>query len=442
MSTQPKTAARSTGPAVSRREFLKTSGGMVLAASPLGPLLQKATAQTGGVRLQLTRNLSVAVHPIEGRQWQTPVATHNGDIYLAYVDPQLRTVVTRVSQGGGQQTGVVLANTVNDSHNLPSLGIDANGFIHVAYNMHGARNDPWQYSVSRNPEDPRSFTSIGPTNPRVIPGRGVTYPQFFRDREGVLYAAARNTVGRARDPGWRGFMVARYNAGSQRWTMLGGTNYRYGERVLFWNNSGRTGFAGTNIFYQEYQGKVFFDANNRMHLSVDTFINPGDRASHILYAFSDNQGDTWFRAEGQRITSLPITAQTASVVEAASRGIFEGPTFPGADSNGRPVVNYRQSQSGPIFIERFEGGRWVRLPVQNQNIAHGPFLTDLSGTFFDFTSRGIQRSATGSNYQLFSATVGDVPNLTYDNHHLVQSNQIRYRAIVGNQAQVFTARFS
>jgi hypothetical protein len=235
-------------------------------------------------------------------------------------------------------------------------------------------------------------------------------------------------------------MVARYNAGSQRWTMLGGTDYRYGQRVLFWNNSGRR-VSRSSIFYQEYQGKLFFDANNRMHLSIDTFINPGERASHILYAFSDDQGDTWFRAEGERITSLPITAQTASVVETASRGIFEGPTFPGVDSNGRPVVNYRQSQSGPVFIERFEGGRWVRLPVQDQNRAHGPFLTDLSGTFFDFVNGGILRSATGSNFQLFSATTGDVPNLTYDNHFLVEANELRYRAIVGNQAQVFTARF-
>jgi hypothetical protein len=308
--------------------------------------------------------------------------------------------------------------------------------------MHGNANDPWQYSVSRNPEDPRSFTSIGPTNPRVIPGRGITYPQFFRDREGVLYAAARNTVGRARDPGWRAFMVARYNARSQRWTMLGGTNYRYGQRVLFWNNSGRTGVARSDIFYQEYQGKLFFDATNRMHLSIDVYIAPGEPASHILYAFSDDQGDTWFRAGGERITSLPITAQTASVVEAASRGRFEGPTFPGVDRNGRPVVNYRQSVSGPVFLESFQGNQWRMRPVQDQNRAHGPFLTDLSGTFFDFVSGGILRSTNfGANWQSFSATVGNVVNLTYDNHHLVASNQIRYRAIVGNQAQVFTARF-
>jgi hypothetical protein len=385
--------------------------------------------------------LSVNVSNIEGAAWQTPVATHNGNIYLAYVDPQLRTVVTRLSQGGGQQTGVVLSQTVNDGHNVPSLGIDSRGFIHVAYNMHGNANDPWQYSVSRNPEDPRSFTSIGSTNPRVIPGRGITYPQFFRDREGVLYAAARNTVGRARDPGWRAFMVARYNAGSQRWTMLGGTNYRYGQRVLFWNNSGRTGIARSNIFYQEYQGKLFFDSNNRMHLSIDVYINPGEPASHVVYAYSDNQGDTWFRADGGRITSLPITAETASVVEAASRGRFEGPTFPGVDSNRRPLVQYRESTTGPVFVERFAGNRWARVSVPDQNRARGPFLTLLNGRVIDFTSRGILTSQIlDGNSQSLSATVGEIANLTYDNHFLTEANQVRYRAIVGNQAQVFTAR--
>jgi len=42
---------------------------------------------------------------------------------------------------------------------------------------------------------------------------------------------------------------------------------------------------------------------------------------------------------------------------------------------------------------------------------------------------------------LLSATVGEVQNLTYDNHLLVEANELRYRAIVGNQAQVYTARF-
>ena len=75
----------------------------------------------------------------------------------------LRTVVRQGKRGADDNwTWIVktIENRTLDSpwHTVPSIAVDHQNFVHVAYNMH---NMPWQYSVSRQPGSLDAFDFRG-----------------------------------------------------------------------------------------------------------------------------------------------------------------------------------------------------------------------------------------------------------------------------------------
>ena len=143
---------------------------------------------------------------VTGGDWQTPVVTYNNAIYFVYVTQQLKTMIIKKASDGHISKNVVFEETDSDPwHNGASVGIDCNGYIHVAGNMHYSPfNHPqtgnsfyryaWQYVVSNKPEDISSFTFVGNDESRTIPGTWITYPSFARDLNGVLFIAFRHRV--------------------------------------------------------------------------------------------------------------------------------------------------------------------------------------------------------------------------------------------------------
>jgi len=140
--------------------------GLVL--SILLPVIAGAvSAETPVETMLITKEMEFPAHQVNLGDFQSPLVTLNGRIYLVWVDDQLRTRIAKKAPDGTITTNVIFDETDPDPyHNEASVGIDRDGYIHVVGNMHNSpygrpHNDnpyykhPWQYKVSNRPEDTR-----------------------------------------------------------------------------------------------------------------------------------------------------------------------------------------------------------------------------------------------------------------------------------------------
>lgn len=403
-------------------------------------------AQAASPPETLEAKQGMAFSAYDAVHWQTPITTYNGNVYFAWVDKQLRTMIAKETPDGKVTTNVILSKSDADhNHSLPSLAVDKHGYIHVAYNMHQSRwkegDTRWQYKVSDRPEDISAFTYVGDTE-RTIPGHFITYPSFVKDNNGELYVSFRHRTpgdGQLQVVGSQGLAIAKYDVSSKRWSMLGGTSYPRGEKTFFWSNSTRQK-QGKGPGYHGYRAKIFFDRNNRMHISWDVFIEPGDWTSHIMYAYSDDGGNTFKKANGQTISPLPITPQNGDVVEAAPRGIYWTRTYVGVTKDGRPIVSFEDVGSNSYY-KVWNGDSWgtkKELPASRPAL----FFTDANGVMTAVDdgkfSRSWDEGETWKSYQMDMSSESTALDVEY----LKQSGALRFQTQVGDTIKVLTARFS
>ena len=379
--------------------------------------------------------------------WQSAIKTHNRNIYFVWIDKQLRTMIAKKTPNGKISTNVILNKTDNNKHHtLPSLGIDKNGYIHVVYNMH---HTDWLYKKSNKPEDISSFSFIGGKNshPEGIPGIKITYPAFVTDNNGELYLTFRHRVEPKGKwgPGNQGIGISLYNTKTKKWNMLGGTNYLHGTKTFFWSNTGRKRINKAHVSgYQAYRAKIFFDRSNRMHISWDVFIKPGDGASHIMYAYSDDGGKTFSKANGNKITNLPITPNNGDIVESSTKGIYPTHTHVGVLSNGMPMVSFRDKSKPKgknAFYKIWNGSSWgnrKELPATYP----ANFITDANGIITVVSNNKLLRSSDNGNSWV-SYPIKIISSTTsIDYAFLASTNKLRFQTKDGNKIKFYTVDFS
>ncbi len=233
-----------------------------------------------------------------------------------------------------------------------SVAVDTDGYIHITGGMHNAPSPgnfipgSWErmgastdfthddypailYWISREPGDITSMKFVGQrANPRLVPvPHGMNYMNFAQDNHGELYL-----YGRIHVQGMQSWGLYRYDTGAQRWRAVGGfapdvktefpewadEHIRFGcdwlalptmrwrhdhphNRVLAW--------ARQPHFYNYIRGwGVKFDRANRMHVQVPLFgfDEQYHNANRELYAWSDDGGQTFHRADGTPV-ALPLT---------------------------------------------------------------------------------------------------------------------------------------
>jgi hypothetical protein len=405
-------------------------------------------ATTAALQETLELEQEMAFPAYEAVHWQTPVTTYNGSIYFTWVDNQMRTMIAKKTPDGKVTTSVILAKSDRDkNHSLPSVAVDKNGYIHVVYNMHQSRwqegDIGWQYKVSDKPEDISSFTFVGDDPDRTIPGKYITYPAFTKDRNGNLYVTFRHRThpdGNYGFDGSQGIGIAKYDVDSKRWRMLGGSDYKYGVKTFFWSDSSMH-LENVKAGYQGYRPKLFFDRNNRMHVSWDVFIAPGEEASHIMYAYSDDGGKTFKKANGQTISSLPITPQNGDIVEQAPRGIYDTRTYVSVTPDGRPVVSFKDRSVDKSYYKIWNGDSWGRkkeLPVDYP----ANFIVDSDGVMTAIDDRSFNRRLVSEEEPWTSyEMINHGESTVIDDEYLKQTDQLRFQTHIGDTVKVFTARF-
>ncbi len=291
----------------------------------------------------------------------TSVSTFNGNTYFVWVDSDRRPQITKITSSGNTTVQLDPGNDYqvhNDGHYKFSLGIDKNGYIHVMGGMHNhsvntTANLPSRYHgsyimywVSDDPEDISSFTFVGNDEDRSVIGFGFSYCAFVNDIDMELFMSCRmkvHTGGHA--PGEMGVGLFRYNASTQSWTALGGlapSTPTAEFKCILWENNGHAGT--TNNFYQAFGRTLKIDANNRMHFA-STINNDNSEAepTHAVYAYSDDGGQTFYRADGSTIASLPMRVDSGTNQADIVEGPIEDAGLHAAvvwDKNGVPAVSY------------------------------------------------------------------------------------------------------
>jgi hypothetical protein len=233
-----------------------------------------------------------------------------------------------------------------------SVALDQQGYIHLIGGMHnqpnprdfipgsweqiGAsreyRNDRYPsvlYWVSKNPGDITSFEFVGTRdNPRNIPVmHGMNYMNFVQDLQGVLYL-----YGRIYIQGVQSWGLYRYDPLMRQWTGLGGFPPDVKKEFPVWADEFIQRCADSSSLeslrwrHDHPQGRVLawsrqahfynycrsawgirFDQTNRMHVQLPLF-GFDDRNCNVsseLYAWSDDGGRTFHRADGSAV-GLPL----------------------------------------------------------------------------------------------------------------------------------------
>lgn len=180
---------------------------------------------------------------------------------------------------------------VADSHNTFAHGVDVNGRVIVAGNMH---ENPMRAAYTTNPNDLTAWTVIPPKDATQDQ---CTYVSFFTALDGTLYRY------------WRDGAATQGNVFYDRWNP---TTLVFENQVTFMNGvvSGEGPYPWRIAVSREGKWGVWFCW--RAEAGADT-------NNDFCYVESVDNGATWRRADGTPQT-VPITHANAQVVVAAQTG--------------------------------------------------------------------------------------------------------------------------
>jgi len=288
----------------------------------------------------------------------------------------------------------------NDGHHKSSIGIDRDGYLHIATDMHNYPNvttdailpDRYKsktimYFRSNSPYNASSWTFYGGSASTSIDGRSFNNVKFVNDNNGLLYAVYRLEVHASYRQGVRGLGIAKYDETTQNWTELGAIPAPYSndygsfvpdKKCVIWANGGNQG----NAAYQTFYSTVYFDSQNRMHLAAELCAVKYDSGIYydtVLYTYSDDGGTTWKKANGNALT-LPVTPHTGSsqgdlIVSAEPLpGITAQTAKVATDDNDRPIVIYHKVND-QAYLRAWNGTSWgdPTTPVSNYTPTPTPY---------------------------------------------------------------------
>lgn len=220
--------------------------------------------------------------------------------YVIYYDSDLHVTLARRDLTSNAIQKIVFPEIVRnptDTHNNSVLGVSyEDGRLHLSFDHHG---QPLRYRVSEPgfvtaPPATISLADFEPAGPLIPPGAGlekaVTYPRFVNTPDGGLIFYFRDgTSGNGE------LYQHRYDATTGDWTREGPLFSRAGTYAPWNNETNRSG----------YEHDILFDADGRLHLSWTWRETPTWESNHdINYAYSDDDGRTWFNDSGTLVGDL------------------------------------------------------------------------------------------------------------------------------------------
>ncbi|WP_338764127.1 BNR repeat-containing protein [Massilia sp. METH4] len=231
--------------------------------------------------------------------------------FIAFYDAEGRVVLGKRRLGASQWelAPTQYRGNVRDAHNSISIGLDATGVLHVAFDHH---NGPLRYARGVAPH----ALALGAEEPMTgRDERSVTYPEFHPLAGGAMLFLYRDG-----GSGRGNLVVNRYDPSSRRWTRL--------------HDNLISGEGRRNAYWQ-----AAVDGQGTVHVSWTWRESPDVASNHdIAYARSRDGGVTWEDSTGRRL-ALPVTEATAEVAARVPRNSeLINQTAMAADGAGRPYI--------------------------------------------------------------------------------------------------------
>ena len=282
------------------------------------------------------------------------LVTFKQNQYTAYYDADGYMVIGKRKLGSEHwelQRSQYKGN-VTDAHNVISLMVDGEGYLHVAFDHHG---QPLNYCRSTAPES----LVLGEKEPMTGKDEAdVTYPEFYRLSTGDLLFVYRSGAS-----GRGNLVLNRYNLKQRKWQRV--------QDVLI------DGEGQRNAYWQ-----LYVDAKDVIHLSWVWRETWMVETNHDLcYARSYDKGKTWLRADGSAY-SLPINAANAEYAfRIPQNSELINQTSICADSKGNPcIATYWRSQGEKVPQYRIvwhDGKEWSTRQISSRTT---PFSLSGVGT--------------------------------------------------------------
>ena len=284
----------------------------------------------------------------------SPLVT-DGDVqYISYYDADGFLTLGKRKVNDSQWTlhRTQYQGNVADAHNVISMAVDGDGYLHVAFDHHG---NPLNYCRSTAP----GSLSLSDKEPMTGDNESdVTYPEFYQLSGGDLLFAYRSGAS-----GRGNLVINRYNRDTRTWTRI--------QDVLIDGEDER------NAYWQ-----LCVDESGVIHLSWVWRETWMVETNHDLcYARSADGGKTWQKSNGETY-ALPIrqdNAEYACRIPQNSELINQ--TAMTTDAKGNPyIATYWREQGDSVPQYRLvwqDGTRWHTSQVMKRT---QPFTLQGGGT--------------------------------------------------------------
>ena len=284
------------------------------------------------------------------------IVTYRNEQYIAFYDENCYLTIGKRLLNSDQWTFCHSQYQGNcaDAHNIISIMVDGEGFLHCAFNHHGSSLNYCKSICTGSLilGQKQSMTGNNESD--------VTYPEFYRLTNGDLIF-----VYRSGSSGNGNLVMNRYDLKTRKWKRV--------QNILIDGENQR------NAYWQ-----LYVDNTNTIHLSWVWRETPDVSSNHDLcYARSHDGGVSWEKSTGEKYR-LPITAKNAEYVwHIPQNSELINQTSMCADSQGNPCIATYWRDSGSLVPQYravwFDSKRkrWEMKTIMQRN---SPFSLSGSGT--------------------------------------------------------------
>ena len=271
------------------------------------------------------------------------IASHNGIQYISYYDKHGHVILGKRQLGKTEWTlkKQPFKSKIKDAHNIISIEVDGDGYIHMAYGMHARKLN---YAVSCAPG---SLHMISQSSMDGKEEYSITYPEFYRLPTGDLIF-----VYRSGKSGNGNIVMKRYVTKDKRWHTIS-------ESII-------DGNGARNAYWQ-----MCVDKSGKIHISWVWRETSDVSTNHDLcYACSDDYGLSWYKSDGTPY-SLPITMETAeTIVRIPQNSSLMNQGGIDVNSAGHPYIctYWQKSPTSPLqyHVVWFNGTEWNITDMGNK----------------------------------------------------------------------------
>lgn len=268
--------------------------------------------------------------------------------YLKFEGGSHIVVVRTYNHDAKEWSPEYLNDPVYDNHCSATIGVDSEGYLHIAYGKHGG-GGTFKYRRSVNPNDASVWQSY------VIVGtEQMTYPSMAIDSEDTLHLV--------------------YRSG-------GVDSLYYRNKPKGENFNPYTILISASGYVMSYTSSLIIDKNDVIHVCAHFYAGGGKKAGYMR---SDDKGNSWRRSDGVAY-SLPVGYGTIETIELGGDLRTSNIYF---DDENRPMFLVLRLHNSPVDAQfwRHNGEKWVGtvISVPEKDIGQSSMVISYKGVIYIF----------------------------------------------------------